>query len=145
MRQTRIYLPLSRGSLSLLAQARALDPAPTTAFAVTRQLERAHPGLDEEDLEFHAMGEAAEAADALRERPEDRRVLAAADVEQDWVLGSRSGSPTLAQVSLAEAVPMRRIVSFHVDPEDPVERSGGASGLLWYDVSELADVVEMFS
>lgn len=144
MRQTRIYLPLSRTTLRRLAEAQALEGTALTAFAVTQHLERAHPGADEEELEFLALGDAAEAALVLRE-PGDRLLLAAADVEPEWVQSHSAPGGPVSEVRITETVPKRRIVSFHVEPDGADSEFGGHPELLWYDATELDEVVGMFS
>ena len=65
-----------------------------------------------------------------------RRVVASADVDAATVVHP-TAADTASRVELSAPVDLRRIVSFHVDEEpgatDPTD-------LLWYDVTELADV-----
>lgn len=140
MTQTRIYLTLTPGAVRRLATAREVAPAPVAAYAVTARLERAHPAdLIEEELEHAAFSEAAEAAIALQGNTIDKRVLAAADVDPAWVQpdGTRD---QLSAVVISEPVPLRLVVSFHVD-----ESAGdtGLDDLLWYDVTELDEVLAL--
>jgi hypothetical protein len=133
---TRVYLALSSSDLAALAEGGSVGPVPVGAHAVTPALGR--PGLvtDEEELEHAAWLAAVEEAGARTEGGSRRRVVAAADVDASTVVHQTSpGEPS--QVELSAPVDLRRIVSFHVD-EDP----GGsdATDLLWYDVTELADV-----
>lgn len=142
MSQTRIYVPLGRTQVASLAATRTLSGAPLTAYAVTERLERSHPGRSEEEWEYLALCAAADAAMRLRERPGDRRVVTAADVEPDWVLPpGAAGRPAEAAVTVSEPVPLRRIVSFHVD-EDQTSQD---DELLWYDVTELDTVAGMLA
>jgi hypothetical protein len=144
MRQTRVYLPLSRSGLRRVADVRSIDGTTLTAFAVTRQLERAHPGQDEEHLEYLAFGDAAQAALVLRE-PGDRIVVAAADVEPESVQAHAAPDGLASRVRVTEPVPLRRIVSFHVEEGGAGSEFGGEPELLWYDATELDEVVRMFS
>jgi len=144
MRQTRVYLPLSCAGLRRVAEARSLDGSALTAFAVTRALERAHPGQDEEDLEYLALSDATTAALVLRE-PGDRVLVAAADVEPEWVQTHTSAGGPVSEVRITEPVQPRRVVSFHVEADGAESEFGGVPELLWYDATELDEVVRMFS
>ena len=133
---TRVYLALTADDLEQLAQGRPLGPVPRPAHAVTPAVGR--PGLvtDEEELEHLAwLAAGAEAAGRSADGTV-RRVVAAADVDSATVVHPTSAD-TASRVELAAPVDLRRIVSFHVDEEpgasDPTD-------LLWYDVTELADV-----
>ena len=66
MSQTRIYLPLDAKGVRRLAADREVRPAPLRAFAVTDRVERALPDGDEEEWEYAALTEAAEAAALLQ-------------------------------------------------------------------------------
>jgi hypothetical protein len=140
MSQTRIYLPLTAAGLRALAKSRETGPAPASAYAVTARLERANSAdLAEEELEHAAFSEAAEAALALQGNEVGKRVIAAADVDPGTVEpdGSREDA---SAVTVSEPVPLRRIVSFHVD-----ESAGdtGLDDLLWYDATELDEVLRL--
>ena len=84
MSQTRLYLPLDAKGVRRLAADRELRPAPLRAFAVTDRVERALPEGDEEEWEYAALTDAAAAASAAA-GPAHKRVIAAADVDSDWV------------------------------------------------------------
>lgn len=144
MRQTRVYLPLSRTGLRRVAEDSSLDGSALTAFAVTQHLERAHPGRDEEDLEYLALGDATNAALVLRE-PGDPVLVAAADVEPESVEAHAPAGGPVSEVRITEPVPLRRIVSFHVEAAGAQSDSGGVPELLWYDATELEAVVRMFT
>lgn len=131
---TRVYLPLTAADLDALAEGRPVGPVPVAAHAVTPALGR--PGLvtDEEELEHEAWVAAAEEASARSAGR--RRVVASADVEAATV--SHPTSPDVpSRVELAAPLERRRVVSFHVDEEPAAE---GTEDLLWYDVTELAEV-----
>jgi hypothetical protein len=136
MTQTRIYLPLNVAGLRRLAADGEVGPAPVAAYAVTERVERSLPTSDEEEWEYAALTEAADAATALQGTSVAKRVVAAADVDPAWVEadGTREG---LAAVVVGHPVPLRRIVSLHID-----ESAGdqGTEDLLWYDATELDEV-----
>lgn len=133
MRRRRVYLPLSGGDLEALAGPDQ-SLAPTSGYAVTRRLERAHPQADEEALEYAAFRAAAsEAARRLAGAP-TRRVVGAADLDSDAVAEADDpGDP--GQVRLRAPVPLRALVSLHVD-----EAPGSDDELQWYDITELQSV-----
>ncbi len=137
MNQTRIYVPLGASGLRRLAAERALS-APVHAHAVTDRVERAFPGADEEEWEYAALCDAAEAAAVLRESPSDRRVVAAADVDPAWV-GPAKGEQTESSVEVAQDVPLQRVVSFHIDEDGAADDEE----LLWYDATELDELLRL--
>lgn len=139
MSQTRIYVPLNGPGVRALAAVRSLPGPPLAAFAVTSRLERSLPTGDEEEWEYAALCEAVEAASVLREGPLDKRVVAAADVDDDWV-SSGQGADSLGAVEVTGQVDLRHVVSFHID-EDP--GADGADDLLWYDATELDEVTRL--
>ena len=144
MRQTRIYVPLSPAALRRLAEQGSLGGSDLAAFAVTEQLERAHPGLDAEALEYQALCDAADAAIVLRAQLRDRRVVAAADVEPESVAAPHVAEHRPSQIRVTEAVPLGRVVSFHVDESGSVVEGGAEPDLLWYDATELDTVLDLF-
>ena len=140
----RTYLPLSPTDLQALADDRELA-AGAVGVAVG-------PGAGEE-AEYAAWLAAAELAADRVARTEDsaigsasaggssevvmRRVIASADLDVAGLVPPVSAAPTAITVS--GAVPLKRIVSFHVD-----ERVGsGVEDLLWFDVSELDEVLAL--
>lgn len=139
MTQTRIYLPLAPDDVRRLAAQRQIGPAPIAAFSVTERVERADPTGLEEEWEYAALTEAVDAATLLQGTSVAKRVVAAADVDPGWVstYGTREG---LAAVTVSSVVPLARIVSFHVD-----ETAGdqGTEDLLWYDATELDEVLRL--
>ncbi|MEO7070108.1 MAG: hypothetical protein ABI131_06405 [Nostocoides sp.] len=135
MTQTRIYLPLSPADVAALVGSGEVSPS--SAFAVTPALRSDLPTADEEEREYAAMGDAAaSAAEAWGGAGGGKRVVAAADVDAAAVLVSpaRPGEAR-SLVRVQGPVPLRRIVSLHID-----EKPGGDGDLLWYDVTELAEV-----
>lgn len=156
----RIYVPIGRRELDDLAETGVLaadHTAPRDAFAVTDTLRSRAMGLDLEDLEYAAFSDAVAASGAARSRPDDRRVVAAADADPDWVVTRDAGpvSPVspVSSVDLVAPVPVNRIASFHVD-ENPVvgadvsegrASEGDTDELLWYDVTELDEVRDLLA
>lgn len=136
----RVYLPVSRGALAALVSTGELGPAPLSAYAVTSVLGRPGLTVDEEELEHAAWAAAADAAVDLTDGGSHRRLVASADVDVATVLEGAAADP--ASVTLGAAVPLRRIVSFHVE-----EHPGGRelTDLLWYDVTELPDVARIIN
>ena len=157
----RVYLP---ATLTTLAEAAAAGGFATReAHAVTAAVREWYTEGDVEELEFTALTDAAEAALALLaedERAPRRRVVVAADVEDR---AARPGGRFRSSVTLDGEVPLRAVVSVHVDePEaEPTVRAAvgalslAAAGdddaqflldeaeacdLLWYDVSEIGDL-----
>jgi hypothetical protein len=139
MTQTRIYLPLDADAVRRLAEDREVvgSEGGLAAFAVTEQVERAHPLGDEEEWEYAALSEACEAATSLRGGTAAKRVVAAADVDPSWVT---TGTGSAAAVVISSPVPLSKVVSFHVD-----ETAGddGMQDLLWYDATELDEVLTL--
>ena len=140
MTQTRIYLPLNAAGLRRLAHDRVVAGSGgggLRAFAVTEQVERDEPLGDEEEWEYAALSQACDAATSQRGGTAAKRVIAAADVDPSWVMVG-SGPP--AAVLISSPVPLSKVVSFHVD-----ETAGddGLENLLWYDATELDEVLRL--
>ncbi|MEO6791262.1 MAG: hypothetical protein ABI249_00340 [Ornithinibacter sp.] len=136
MPYTRVYLPLTAQHLSALAEGGAVGPAPLSAHAVTPALGK--PGLttDQEELEHLAWLAAVEDAAQHSRDGSLRRVVAAADVDSGDVAVPAAGSPA-SRVEVTAELDRPRIVSFHVDEEPGATE---ATDLLWFDVTELAEV-----
>ncbi len=138
---TRVYLALTADDLTALGGGRALGPAPIHAHAVTPALGKPGLATDEEELEHLAWLAATDEAAGRTAGSRLRRVIASADVESTTVVHP-TAPDTASRVELSAPVDLRRIVSFHVDEEpgatDPTD-------LLWYDVTELADVRALVS
>jgi hypothetical protein len=142
----RIYLATTPAGLQALAATGSLGPAPLSAHTITAAVNRSTFGGDEEDQEYAAW--LAAAADGRRLVGEGgTRVVVSADVDaaliEDELPEARSaheeatGEGRGTSVRITSAVPLKRIVAFHVD-----ELPGGADpDLLWFDVTELADVL----
>ncbi len=142
----RIYVPVAGTTLRRLA-AEGLLPAsveaPVDAFAVTAELTAQAPTLDEEDLEYAAFVDAVAAAATCRDHPADRRLVVAADADPEVV---RPGLGAPSAIQLVDDLPLSRIAAFHVDEAGPHVGSvqDEADSLLWYDVTELGEVVGFF-
>jgi hypothetical protein len=123
----RAYLPATLDDLDTLAATRSLPVTSGVAVA---------PGAPElmEHLAWVAAAErAAEVAG------EGRRVVVSADVDTAAVTPAPGAEPTA--VTLVTPVPLKRVVSLHVD-EEP---GSGLGDLLWYDVTELDQVRALLS
>ena len=138
MTQTRIYVPLDADAVRRLAADREVASTPVEAFAVTERLERMLPAGDEEEWEYAALTEAFEVAGERRGPDDSKRVVLAADVDPTWVT-SRAGDQ-LSAVQVSEPLPLSRVVSVHVDESAGDE---GMDDLLWYDVTELDEVLRL--
>jgi len=139
MSLTRIYLPLNAVRLRELAESRVVGPPPLAAHGVTDDVRAADPTGDDEEWEYVALGEAARASADGLPAGERRRVVAAADVDESWVAAADGGSVASA-VTVSEPVPLQRIASFHVDETDVADDDE----LLWYDVTELTGLLDLF-
>ena len=165
---TRVYVPTTLSALAGTAKQGVLNPdaadtAPLQAHAVTSAIREWYTDDDVESLEFAALTEAAEAS--LRMLAEDprspRRVVLALDVPAQAV---RPGGPHRSSVTLEIEVALSDVVSLHVDEseaEDTILAAIAALGaadagdedaqflveeaqacdLLWYDISELDDLI----
>ena len=135
----RIYLPLTSADLTDLAEGRPVGPAPLAAHAVTPLLGRTGLVVDEEELEHAAWLAATREASGLTQGGSVRRVIAAADVDVALVLHP-TDPDVPSRVTVAAPIERRRVVSFHID-----EHAGDTepTDLLWYDVTELADVRDL--
>jgi uncharacterized protein DUF6912 len=137
--QRRVYLPLAEGEVRRLGSTGALDSVPLTGYAVTAELRRRHPGMDEEELEYLAFSDAA--------RSDAAPVVAAADLGAD-VLAERelggervSSGGSVSQVQVSAPVLRRQMVSFHVAEASAASGDGGIPEFSWYDATELDVVV----
>ncbi|HET7399995.1 MAG TPA: hypothetical protein VFJ94_15880 [Intrasporangium sp.] len=167
MAVVRVYVPVGRRSLAHLAEAGVLEAAPerpVAAYAVTPELSAGAPAADVEDLEYAAFCDAVRAAAAARDLPGDRRVVLAADADPGQLLpgaarpaggggvaGGADRQATASRVSLVGPLRLERVASCHVDEEPHGSGPPGAEDgplpleLLWYDVTELAEVRRLLS
>jgi hypothetical protein len=162
----RVYVPLTLPGLAQLHRTGQAGPAPLTAYAVTPALREWYREGNQEELEYAALGRAAEAslrllaADPTAPR---RRVVLAADVPDGTALADPDralSAEALGEVRLSEPVPVTRAASVHVDAGDAEEAVAAASAavadadkggedarfavdgaadheLLWYAVQEI--------
>jgi len=160
----RVYLPTT---LVRLAGAHAAGrfEGPLDAHAVTAAVREWYTSGDLEELEYAAFTEAAEASLRLlaTEGGACRRVVVAADVP-DGDVRPRNEDLYRSAVTVAAAVPLADVVSVHVDEAEaqdvvadavrrlPAADAGDddarfaldeaeATELLWYDVTEIPDLV----
>lgn len=130
----RVYLPLVRSDLATVARTGAVA-AGSPVFAVTDAARASAARPDEEELEFDAMCAALDAATQRRHASGERRVVVSADVPEVTEVEG-------LQVSVAGAVPLSQVVSFHVEEGEGASEGDGYDDLLWYDVTELEDLVD---
>ena len=161
----RVYLPMTLAGLAEAYARGHVGPAPIAAHAVTPDIREWYVTGDLEELEYATLTEAAEAslrALAGAHGP-PRRVVVAADVAQTQVR-PRSDPRFRSAVAVAVEVPLSSVASVHVDEQQaepvvsaavaalPAADAGDddarfdldeaeATELLWYDVSEIADVL----
>jgi hypothetical protein len=166
----RVYLPATLPLLAAARDAgcftasRDAGPGGLPAHAVTPAVREWYVQGDVEELEFSALLEAAEASLHLLAKDPDaprRRVVVAADVPDAVV---KPGGTFRSSVRLQAPVELSSVVSLHVDEAGVAETiatavqaaEAAAAGdddaqflvdeaeacdLLWYDVTELADLV----
>ncbi|GHF54431.1 MULTISPECIES: DUF6912 family protein [Streptomyces] len=132
----RVYVPLTLPGLAEVHKAGELGPAPLAAYAITPALREWYVSDDTEELEYAALGRAAQgslrllAADAGAPR---RRVVVAVDVPDGAVTAVPDQGPDAAgfgEVRLSAPVPLRKAASVHVDSEDAEEDVAAAAAAL---------------
>ncbi len=158
----RVYVASTLAGLELLRHSGL--SAPLVAHAVTGALREWYAEADADELEYAAAADAAEGSLRLLAAGEPcRRVVVAAELPDAWVQPHPSeGGPSSVLVS--SPVTLDRVVSVHLDDdvaeadvaaavaalpaadagdEDARFTVDGAQGheLLWYDVTELDDVL----
>lgn len=120
----RVYLPLTLPGLAELHRTGEAGPAPLTAYAVTPELREWYLSEGDEELEYAALGRAAQAA--LRLLAEDpqaprRRVVVAADVEPGDAAADpgRALDPEgLGEVRLSAPVRLAAAAAVHADDSE---------------------------
>jgi hypothetical protein len=162
---TRVYVPTTLGGLAG-AQADGVLPPPLSAHAVTAAVREWYTEGDLEELEYVAFTEAAEASLRLLAAAPDvsrRRVVIAVDVP-DEVVSATGQSRFRSAVVVSAKVTVAAVASVHVDEDVaepvvlqaiaalPAADAGDddarfildeaeATELLWYDVSEIGDLI----
>lgn len=161
----RVYLPATLPGLAS-AHTSGVLPGPLAAHAVTPAIREWYTEGDTEEYEYVAFTEAAEASLRLLAADPDaprRRVVVAADLSESTVSERGDGSCRSA-VQVLTDVPMSVVASVHVD-ETSAEKvvaeaiialdaadagdddarfaldEAEATELLWYDVTEIADLI----
>lgn len=134
----RVYVPATTALLHELVTTSQLATAPVTAFAVTPGLREWYLDDDAEELEYAATLEAARAS--LRLIASDtsvapRRVVVAADVPEAQV--SIRDDLDRGVVRIGTPVPLRDIVSIHIDDADAENAVRAASSAI--DAADLGD------
>lgn len=162
----RVYLPMTLPGLAQV-HATGLLPGPVGAHAVTSTIREWYTQGDTEEYEYVALTEAAESSLRLLAADPDaprRRVVVAADVAESAVSDDPDGRGRSA-VRVGVDVPISAVASVHVDEESSTKvvaeaiialdaadagdddarfalDEAEATELLWYDVTEIGDLVE---
>jgi hypothetical protein len=161
----RVYLPTTLVDLAR-AHSAGVFAGPVTAHAVTPAIREWYTEGDTEEFEYVALTEAAEASLRLLAADPDvprRRVVVAADVA-DSAVTELPDARVRSAVRVAADVLLNAVASVHVD-EDTAEKvvaeaiiavdaadagdddarfaldEAEATELLWYDVTEIPDLV----
>lgn len=163
----RVYLPSTLPALAGLLKTGELGPPPVHGFAVTPALREWYSSGDVEELEYIALLHAARGSLRLLAAEPDaphRRVVLAAELGGGLDGGQEIGPDDPALVRVSAPIPLRDIVSAHVDDPSAAGAIGaavaalaaadggdddarfvvdGAEGyeLLWYATQEIADLV----
>jgi hypothetical protein len=140
----RVYVPATLSMLHTLVKTGELAAVNGTAFALTPALRESYASGDAEELEYAAMADAGRAslrllAAELASQPADgpailpRRAVVAADVTEV----TQRPDLDAAVVRLAGPIPLRHIVSVHVDTEDAEPAVRAAAAVM--DAADLGD------
>lgn len=146
-----VFLPSTIPALARLLEEGRLEGAPLTAFTADPG-----PGEDVEEVEYEAMYAAAEESLALLASDPDaprRRVVLAANVPDRVVEREGRSEEGVARVRVAGAVPLKRLLSAHVDDaaaardvaeaaQDPTSGAAEEHELMWFAVQELRYLVQ---
>ncbi|MFB7654650.1 MULTISPECIES: DUF6912 family protein [unclassified Streptomyces] len=120
----RVYVPLTLAGLAEAHRTGELGAGPLPAHAVTQALREWYQSDDIEELEYAALGRAAQASlRLLAAAPgaEWRRVVVAVDVPDGAVSADPDRAPDGAapgEVRVAGPLPMAKVASVHVDSAD---------------------------
>ncbi|MFI9206353.1 DUF6912 family protein [Streptomyces sp. NPDC053048] len=132
----RVYVPLTLPGLAEVYKAGELGPAELDAYAVTPALREWYLSEDIEELEYAALGRAAQGSlRRLAAEPQAprRRVVVAVDVPDGAVTidPERGLDPSaLGGVRLAGPVPLKKAAAVHVDSGDAEEDVAAAAAAL---------------
>jgi hypothetical protein len=131
---TRVYVPVTRAQLADLVEVGKLV-GPRSAHAVTPRFRASWPGVDEEELEYAALGAAAQASWRMRGsgNPARRHVIAADVPLEDSGAGEVATAVVIGDVSLPN------VASLHVDLQDVTDLE---DDLAWFAPQELADLLQ---
>lgn len=133
MTEIRLYLPGTADDLDALLRDGRLEVAGRTAYGVSPGLVAATPRADEEEREYAAFLEAADAAGAA-DGGAGRVVVLSIDLPEPEISWPQEGH----FVTLSGAIARRDLVAIHLG-----EEPGPDADLLWYDATEAAAVVEL--
>ena len=135
----RVYVATTIGGLRAL-RSNGFS-APVAAHAVTAALREWYAEADAGELEYAASSAAADASLLLLVPGEPaRRVVVAAEVPDSWVRPA-NGPDDPSSVLVDSPVPLALVVSVHLDGADAAQDEE----LLWYDVTELDDVLDVIT
>lgn len=114
----RVYVPSSTGRLRDLLISGGLGPVPVLGHALTDEVRGALPDLGEEELEYAALTEAAQdSIGLLTEEDRPQRVVVVAEA----TTAKPVGDPESSLVEVDEAIPLTRVVAFHLDSLDAAD------------------------
>ncbi len=150
----RVFLPSSLPALADVLDRGEVRDTSIRAFAALGEPDSTTDGVvDDEELEYEALLAAADASlRLLAAEPEvpRRRVVLAADVA-DRLVEPAPGASGVASVTVAGTIPLKRVVSCHVDDEaavpdveaaiDDPNANGLDHELMWYATQELKYLV----
>jgi hypothetical protein len=129
----RVYLPSTLPALAELLRTGEIGPAPVRGFAVTPALREWYSSGDVEELEYVALMHAARrslrllAADPSAPQ---RRVVLAAELTDGLAGGQEIGPDDPALVKIGSPVPLRDVVSAHIDDPSAAVAIGAAVAAL---------------
>ncbi|NJQ01757.1 DUF6912 family protein [Streptomyces zingiberis] len=132
----RVYVPTTLPGLAAARRAGELGPAPLDAYAVTPALREWYVSEDVEELEYAALGRAAQASLrllALDPAAPRRRVVVAVDVPDKLVTADPDHAldpAAVGEVRLRQVVELARAAAVHVDAEEAVPDVAAAAAAL---------------
>jgi hypothetical protein len=125
---TRIYLPTTLADLASYVENGGVGPGPLTAYAVTDELRTGWPDGSDEEWEYAALSEAADACTG------SRRVVLVADVP-----AATRADPDDATAVTVDAFPMRLVAAVHADLTDADAQAD--QELCWFAAQEIPDLL----